>query len=153
MDDVTLLENALVTQSLRKELLTMTEPMSCDSLRLMIAIAKKISPKAGASYKLNQIASLKDNWNGNGAKAFSADLVSKTNKIISSLVLAPELFPTACGTIQLEYDRGDGGHLEIEIGESDKAELYIQKADGAESSELIDCTVFAIQKAVVDFYE
>ena len=80
--------------------------------------------------KLDMIASLDDNWNNNGAKAFSSSLIMKTRNIISSLNIQPEIFPTACESIQLEYTKPDGSYLEIEISESEYVEIFIINSDG-----------------------
>ena len=52
---------------------------------------------------LDTIAMLKDNWNDNGAKAFSTDLIQKCIRIASSLDKEPSIAPTGCGSIQFEY--------------------------------------------------
>ena len=68
--------------------------------------------------KLEAIALLKDNWNANGAKAFADSLITKVRNLVMLLDVQPEVFPTACGALQLEYDKEDGSHLEIEFNET-----------------------------------
>ena len=57
--------------------------------------------------KLETIALLRDNWNLNGAKAFTDSLIKKGRDLILFLEIQPEIFPTACESLQLEYDRED----------------------------------------------
>ena len=103
--------------------------------------------------KLEQIASLPNNWNENGANAFSKQLLSKVRNLIIFLNTQPEIFPTACDTIQLEYDKNDGAHLEIEIGENDLAEVYLIKSNGEDEFKSVSSDVYTINKVVEKFYE
>lgn len=50
--------------------------------------------------KLDQIAYLEDGWNGNTARAFEKQLISMVRRIITALDVQPELFPTACDSVQ-----------------------------------------------------
>ena len=69
--------------------------------------------KAHNLNKLDTIRSMGDNWNGNGAPAFSKAVTDRVESLIKSLNIQPEIFPTACGTIQLEYDNSRKDHMEI----------------------------------------
>lgn len=71
--------------------------------------------------KINKFSKLEDNWNNNGCKKFS-------NKVIKNALLLnkylyftedskPEIFPTACNSIQIEYET-ENNYLEIEIKEN-----------------------------------
>lgn len=102
--------------------------------------------------KIETIAMLQDNWNENGAKAFSADLISKVRNIIAFLKIQPEIFPTACESLQLEYDKQDGSHMEIELTESENAEVFVVDNMGCESIINIQADIEAINKVVGDFY-
>lgn len=102
--------------------------------------------------KLETIAMLQDNWNANGAKAFSASLISKVRNIIVFLEIQPELFPTACESLQLEYDKQDGTHMEIEITEGENAEIFVVDSMGRESTRNIRASIEVINKVVRDFY-
>jgi len=68
-----------------------------------------------AMSRLHEIELLSCNWNGNGAEPFSSTLVSKCRNIISNLNIIPQLYPTANGSIQLEYYKADGSLLEFNI--------------------------------------
>ena len=102
--------------------------------------------------KLEAIALLQDNWNSNGAKAFSTSLISKVRNIIVFLKIQPEIFPTACESLQLEYDKHDGSHMEIELTESEDAEVFVVDNMGRESIINIQASIEIINKVVNDFY-
>ena len=102
--------------------------------------------------KLETIAMLQDNWNANGAKAFSANLISKVRNIIVFLEIQPEVFPTACESLQLEYDKQDGSHMEIELTEDENAEIFVVDSMGCESIRNIQASIEVINKVVSDFY-
>lgn len=102
--------------------------------------------------KLEEISLLRDNWNANGAKAFSASLISKARNIILFLEIQPEVFPTACDSLQLEYDKPDGTHMEIELTKEEWAEIFMVDHAGCESIRSIQASSDAINKVVNDFY-
>lgn len=102
--------------------------------------------------KLEMIAMLQDNWNGNGAKAFSPNLISKVQNMIVFLEIQPEVFPTACESLQLEYDKQDGSHMEVELTESESAEIFVVDSMGCESIRNIQASIEVINKVVNDFY-
>lgn len=102
--------------------------------------------------KLETIASLQDDWNANGAKAFPNSLISKARNIIVLLEIQPEIFPTACGSLQLEYDKQDGSHMEIEITENKDAEIFLVDNKGRENIISIQSDAKEINRAVNDFY-
>lgn len=102
--------------------------------------------------RLVMIERLKENWNGNGAPAFDNALIVKVRSILESLTIQPEIFPTALMTIQLEYDNSRRDHMEIEIGLSDTAEIFLVNYNGLESFEDIPATASAINKRIYAFY-
>ena len=102
--------------------------------------------------KLSGIRAFKANWNGNGAPAFSSALIDRVEELISGLIKQPELFPTALSTIQLEYDNARRDHMEIEIGDSDMAEVFIAYYDGTEAFDKIRADAEDINKRVTKFY-
>ena len=75
--------------------------------------------------KLEQIMRLKDNWNNNGAKAISKEVYDTTYLLLKHCMYNLEIFPTACDSIQLEYEK-DNRYLEIECL-SDRYEIYIKE--------------------------
>ena len=102
--------------------------------------------------KLRVIGDLKDNWNQNGATAFSGKLITKVRNVLDKITVQPEIFPTALGTIQLEFDNSRRDHMEIEIGESGDAEVFVSMYSRKEYFETISATPDAINKKVGEFY-
>lgn len=102
--------------------------------------------------KLEVIAHMGDNWNANGASAFSDRLIKKAMNLVMFLDIQPEVFPTACESIQFEYDKADGSHMEIELNESENAEVFVVDHNGYERVINISTSIEAINKVVSDFY-
>ena len=102
--------------------------------------------------KLRVIGDLKDNWNQNGATAFSGKLITKVRNVLDKITVQPEIFPTALGTIQLEFDNSRRDHMEIEIGESGDAEVFVSMYNRKEYFETIPATPDAVNKKVGEFY-
>lgn len=67
--------------------------------------------------KLDYIGQLPQDWNGNGAEKFSKDLINKCRRILDSLPIQPEIFPTGRDSVQLEYHQKNGDYLEFEVYE------------------------------------
>lgn len=102
--------------------------------------------------KIRNIGNLKDNWNGNGASAFSKALIDRVTELVSTLPIQPEVFPTALNTIQFEYDNSRHDHMEIEIGDSDEAEIFIVTYFGKEIEESIPSTYESLAERIAQFY-
>ncbi len=102
--------------------------------------------------KLELIRGLKDNWNGNGAAALPGKLLDRVGELINELMIQPEIFPTALGTIQFEYDNSRHDHMEIEIGDSGIAEVFIVPYIGDERFESVSVSANAINQRVGEFY-
>ncbi len=102
--------------------------------------------------KLEVIRRLKDGWNGNGAPAFSDEIVDKVVGLVKGVSLQPEIFPTALNTIQLEYDNSRHDHMEIDVGESDVAQIYIFMRNGEERYEEITVDAKKVDRRVKEFY-
>ena len=101
--------------------------------------------------KLDAIASFGDNWNGNGAPPLNRNLINNARSIITSLNIQPEVFPTACDSLQMEYDKEDGAYLEIELKE-EAAEVFSIDSSGNEKYTVILANIDEISKVVSDFY-
>ena len=118
-------------------------------------ICQTYTIKKGMNYnlkKLDQIAYLEDGWNGNTARAFEKQLISMVRRIITALDVQPELFPTACDSVQFEYEKENGAYLEIEINLEDTWEVFEVSSDGQEKYSSIEADVEAIAKVVNSFY-
>ena len=61
------------------------------------------------------LLTLEDNWNDNGAKAFSKELIRKAQFFYCKLSKKPLIFPTAFESVQLEYEDDNGNYLEMEV--------------------------------------
>lgn len=115
-------------------------------------MTKQINIKTNIK-KLEEIENLRDNWNGNGAPAFSKNLINKVKEIVDNSVIQPEIFPTALGTIQLEYDNSRKDHMEIEISETEEAKIYTVFSNGKEIEEVISSDIATINEKVKAFFE
>lgn len=95
---------------------------------------------------------LKDNWDGEGAKAFNTEHLEKIKKILErpDLVRQPDIFPTFRESIQLEYEKGNGDYLEIEVF-FDEIHMLLQKNDSEEETELTD--INSIVTMIINFYD
>lgn len=65
--------------------------------------------------RLVDIAVLRDDWDGEGAKAIPGSAVSFAKMLIKTLTFQPKVFPTMRESIQLEFERQDRSYLEFEI--------------------------------------
>ena len=73
--------------------------------------------------KLHDYSDLEDNWDCDGAKAFSKELIDLARGKIILLDTQPKVFPTMRESIQFEYEKEDGDYLEFEIYE-DRIEVF-----------------------------
>ena len=78
--------------------------------------------------------------------------LKKLDQIITALDVQPELFPTACDSVQFEYEKENGAYLEIEINLEDTWEVFEVSSDGQEKYSSIEADVEAIAKVVNSFY-
>lgn len=99
-----------------------------------------------------EVAGLEDNWNENGAKKFSNNLLKKVYILLCSLAIQPLLYPTACGSIQLEYEKENGEYLEFEVFEENTHVFLIDK-DGREKEWTLDSAdEQRIERVINEFY-
>lgn len=78
-----------------------------------------------------------DNWNEHSAKSFNKSHIKLCNTLLNMLPYQPEIFPTANGSIQLEYDGQNESYLEFEVFPEYVASYLVDKS-GNESCSLID---------------
>ena len=102
---------------------------------------------------LRKIKKLKDNWNSNSASSFSTKLIEKCREITMQLDSEPFICPTACGSIQFEYENENGDYLEFEIYE-DRIEVFLDtQSDGEKEFTLQGISAIdEMKQTVVDFY-
>lgn len=79
--------------------------------------------------RLDMIARLGYDWNGYGAEPIPCSVIDETRKLISCLSRQPEIFPTGCSSIQLEYDLPDDIYLEFDIYEGKIEAMQIHGRD------------------------
>ena len=84
---------------------------------------------------LNNFLKLGDNWNYNGAKAFSEEIITKANEIIDAMEYQPKIFPTSRQSVQLEFENEKGDYLEFEIFR-DKI-IYYLSYNGEDKEDII----------------
>lgn len=104
---------------------------------------------------LDQIASLKENWNAYGAKSFSVSLIETCKTLLNVLEPQPEIFPTGRGSIQFQYELEDGSYLEFEIFEKKVLCLEIPRRiySNARFIQLSISEITKIKEIVKRFYE
>lgn len=131
---------------------------SMESYDLTIMAEKEITelvdPFSVANRTLDEIAAFSYDWNGNGAEAFSESLIRKTRKILKELASEPFVCPTACGAIQMEYEKETGEYLEFGVYE-DRVEIFSIDINGKEIEETL-CGIEAVNRMkqmVVNFNE
>ena len=78
--------------------------------------------------RLDDIANLKGNWNGYGAKAFPPGLISKCKSIVSGLDLEMDVYQTGRRSIQFQYDK-NGNYLEFEVFQDHTIAMYVPARD------------------------
>lgn len=99
---------------------------------------------------LNRLQEIKEctsapNWNGYGARPIPSICFEKAEALIGVLSYKPEIFPTACSSIQFEYTFANHAHIECE--------LYL---DGTADISMSCCNPYMIDKtikAVKELYE
>lgn len=80
-----------------------------------------------AKKQLKTIQNLPDNWNNNGAEAFSVVLIGKCLRILNRLTYLPFMAPTADNSIQFEWEKDNGDYLEFNIFEEYSEMFWVDK--------------------------
>ena len=102
--------------------------------------------------RLSEIEKLPDNWNNNGAERIPESIIKNVRKLLMSLEIQPEIFPTACDAVQLEWGNGNGEYLEMEFLE-DSVNVFQIDADGGEKQSTIAADDIVVKKIVREFYD
>ena len=117
-------------------------------------VEKTFSPELKKNLlKLDEIKSLKRNWNGNKAKPITKKIVNKTKSLIINLEKQPQVFPTANDSIQMEYDGDNNSYLEFQITKENILSYFKIDRNGKETSGIIPVSSFALNALVKEFYE
>lgn len=80
--------------------------------------------------QLNEIRQLRNGWNGNGASKFSEEILDTLQQILEKLAYEPSIFPTARGSIQLEFENCNADYLEFELFEGGRLKMFFCGHDG-----------------------
>lgn len=99
--------------------------------------------------RLQQISELENDWDGEGAQTIDKDLIKTVVNLIGKLRFQPQIFPTACDSIQLEYDKTNGDYLEFEVSQGSTRMFYLGH-NGEHYEREIDIEL--VGKMVLDFY-
>lgn len=102
--------------------------------------------------RLSEIEELPDNWNNNGAEHISQQVIKKVRKLLMSMTYQPEVFPTACDAIQLEWENDKKEYLEMEILDG-MINIFQIDAEGGEEQRTIPFDVTEINAIVEKFHE
>ena len=70
------------------------------------------------------MAMLRDNWDGYGAVPLPRDTLYKAQRLIHVLNIQPEIFPTADGSIQMEFEKDNGDYLEFQFTGKGTCEVF-----------------------------
>lgn len=116
-------------------------------------VEKEFSPELKKNIlKLDEIKSLKKNWNGNKAMPISGKIVNKTKALIINLDKQPQIFPTADDSIQIEYDGDNNSYLELQVTKENELSYFKVDKSGKEITGSIPCSSFALNALVGEFY-
>jgi len=103
---------------------------------------------------LTSFLELKEGWNGHGASPFSSKHIDRCKDFLQKLVHQPDVFPTACKSIQFEYELENGRYLEFEVYESGDIKRYYESETGEERTDFFvyPGDIEEINKEIVSFY-
>lgn len=104
--------------------------------------------------RLYDIERLKKDWNGNGAKPISKEVISRSREIIINIIEQPKVFPTGRATIHMEFELSDKSYLEFEIFEDKIVSMVVpQRVYEKTKVEVMEnLNISLINSIVGDFY-
>lgn len=102
--------------------------------------------------RLSEIENLSDNWNNNGAGKIPTSIIKSVRKLLMTIEFQPEIFPTACDALQLEWENNKDEYFEMEILE-DSINVFLIDSDGNELQNTIVFDTEVIKKMVREFYD
>ena len=101
--------------------------------------------------KLKRISLLNYGWDGYNAEHLPKSLLLCTDSLLKKLYIQPEIFPTATGTIQAEYEKENGDYLELQLTGQGLCQVFRNIASLEEYFDIPE-TSEAINSLVGDFY-
>lgn len=102
--------------------------------------------------RLSEIEKLPDDWNNNGAESIPANIIKRVRKLLMSMEFQPEIFPTACDSIQLEWENSKNEYLEMEVMEK-SVNVFRIDSEGNEVQRTVDHDEENIKHIVREFYD
>lgn len=102
--------------------------------------------------RLSEIEKLSDNWNNNGADKIPVNIIKSVRRLLMMIEVQPEIFPTACDALQLEWENDKEEYLEMEVFE-DCVNIFLIDSDGNEVQETIGFDEKVIKMRVRNFYD
>ncbi len=103
--------------------------------------------------KLIKFSKFENKWDGYKAVKISSKVIKKVENIIDNLVHQVNIFPVGNGSIQLEYYKDDDNCLELEVSNSQKANLYYS-INGNETEQIIaDKDIVSNLNKLYKYYE
>ena len=124
--------------------IVLTEGLSCGKMNAEAAVLKNME-------KLERMKQFGENWNGYGASPISRSVIGKAECLLPLLFCQPKIFPTACNSIQFEYEKSNGEYLELEVTH-DKIAVFQIDVTGNEHEFDVSNTADEINKVVKEFY-
>ena len=100
--------------------------------------------------KLDAFQKLEYNWNGYEAPPIPHQVINRVRRLVKGLTFQPKIFPTACKSIQLEYEKKNGDYLEIEITTTNM-EVYRVISDNEEEF-VLPFGIDKIEDLIRNFY-
>ena len=68
----------------------------------------------------------KKGWNSYEAEPIPGEVINNAIALVKTLRYMPEVYPVATGNVQMEWDRSDGGYLEVTVLEDpDEVKVYL----------------------------
>ncbi len=90
-------------------------------------------------------------WDGDAAEPISRDILAFVGGVILRLDKQPELYPTAEGGVQLQYENEDRTYMEIVFSQNAITGMKIHKGN-AETAEFEDFS-YGSEKEISDYIE
>lgn len=102
--------------------------------------------------RINKFSKLAKNWDGYNAEPISTEVIKNAKVVLNQLHFQPEVFPTAAGTIQFEYDGPYDSYLEFQVGNNRIFSLFYIDDKGNERH-INDVSIHELNNRIEDFYE
>lgn len=103
---------------------------------------------------IENILSLEDNWDGNGAKKFDKTFVVYIENLAEQLIITPQIFPTVNGEIQFEFE-DENNYLEFVFtnGNRNKINAFAKWGNGKETNFIIETDSNNVSESLNIFLE